>query len=228
MSSSSTTTSPPFPVPDGFKLHTENNAHILMSENEAFLNPVQEFNRDLSVACIRTWSEELNKAKDAKRAQARQKRASRAKEELAKKRQRGKVQLQNHYPRSTFCNWTSFNPLCKRDTAGKVRTPSVRNFARYVLANDLSSTAVAAMKRNVELNGLGPSKELEETGSAKQANTHLGKVRVNEGDACHRTDRVDVVDLDPYGTAAPFIDAAVQAVKDEGEYLTFVASMITT
>lgn len=89
MSSSSTTTSPPFPVPDGFKLHTENNAHILMSENEAFLNPVQEFNRDLSVACIRTWSEELNKAKDAKRAQARQKRASRAKEELAKKRQRG-------------------------------------------------------------------------------------------------------------------------------------------
>lgn len=44
----------------------------------------------------------------------------------------------------------------------------------------------------------------------------------------HRTDRVDVVDLDPYGTAAPFIDAAVQAVKDEGEYLTFVASMITT
>ena len=28
--------------------------------------------------------------------------------------------------------------------------------------------------------------------------------------------RVDVVDLDPYGTAAPFIDAAVQCVKDEG------------
>jgi len=28
--------------------------------------------------------------------------------------------------------------------------------------------------------------------------------------------RVDVVDLDPYGTAAPFIDTAVQAVKDEG------------
>lgn len=28
--------------------------------------------------------------------------------------------------------------------------------------------------------------------------------------------RVDVVDLDPYGTAAPFIDAAVQAVVDGG------------
>jgi hypothetical protein len=28
---------------------------------------------------------------------------------------------------------------------------------------------------------------------------------------------VDVVDLDPYGTAAPFIDAAVQCVNDGGE-----------
>ena len=28
--------------------------------------------------------------------------------------------------------------------------------------------------------------------------------------------RVDVVDLDPYGTAAPFIDAAVQSVNDGG------------
>lgn len=28
--------------------------------------------------------------------------------------------------------------------------------------------------------------------------------------------RVDVVDLDPYGTAAPFIDAAVQCVSDGG------------
>ena len=29
--------------------------------------------------------------------------------------------------------------------------------------------------------------------------------------------RVDVVDLDPYGTAAPFIDAAVQCIKDGGQ-----------
>ena len=36
----------------------------------------------------------------------------------------------------------------------------------------------------------------------------------------HREDksRVDVVDLDPYGTAAPFIDAAVQCVNDKGAF----------
>jgi tRNA (guanine26-N2/guanine27-N2)-dimethyltransferase len=35
--------------------------------------------------------------------------------------------------------------------------------------------------------------------------------------------RVDVVDLDPYGTAAPFVDAAVQCVSDGGKrsYLFF-------
>ena len=33
--------------------------------------------------------------------------------------------------------------------------------------------------------------------------------------------RVDVVDLDPYGTAAPFIDAAVQCVKDNGQHSEF-------
>ena len=27
---------------------------------------------------------------------------------------------------------------------------------------------------------------------------------------------MDVVDLDPYGTAAPFIDAAIQSVNDSG------------
>jgi N2,N2-dimethylguanosine tRNA methyltransferase len=54
-------------IPDGFTLHTENTSRILLpSSNEAFLNPVQEFNRDLSVACIRVWSEELNSFKETR------------------------------------------------------------------------------------------------------------------------------------------------------------------
>lgn len=53
-------------VPPGFRLYTENTSHILLSSDEAFLNPVQEFNRDLSVACIRVWSEELNRMKEGK------------------------------------------------------------------------------------------------------------------------------------------------------------------
>jgi len=30
------------------------------------------------------------------------------------------------------------------------------------------------------------------------------------------SDRFDVVDLDPYGTASPFLDAAVQSVSEGG------------
>jgi tRNA (guanine26-N2/guanine27-N2)-dimethyltransferase len=35
----------------------------------------------------------------------------------------------------------------------------------------------------------------------------------------HRSpsNRVDVVDLDPYGTAAPFVDAAIGCIADGGE-----------
>lgn len=54
-------------IPEGYTLHSENSAHILLPASaDAFLNPVQEFNRDLSVACIRVWSEEFNREKEAK------------------------------------------------------------------------------------------------------------------------------------------------------------------
>lgn len=66
-------------MPDGFTLHTENTTHILLSSNEAFLNPVQEFNRDVSVACIRVWSEELNKAKEVRWKQNQEKKAKKRK-----------------------------------------------------------------------------------------------------------------------------------------------------
>ena len=54
-------------VPPGYKLHTENSASILLPDtNDAFLNPVQEFNRDLSVASIRVWAEERDAMKKQK------------------------------------------------------------------------------------------------------------------------------------------------------------------
>lgn len=76
--STSTTSTDKIEVPDGFRLHTENTSHILLSANDAFLNPVQEFNRDISVACIKTWSEDLNRAKEEKWRNAQEKKAARA------------------------------------------------------------------------------------------------------------------------------------------------------
>jgi tRNA (guanine26-N2/guanine27-N2)-dimethyltransferase len=132
------------------------------------------------------------------------------------------------------------------------------HFRRYVIANDLSASAVEAMKRNVALNKLdaldeNPLKADEgavattTTEKSDRRDAPLPKVRINEGDAwcaspsaismfefvgltsmgifstlmhSHHAEnnRVDVVDLDPYGTAAPFIDAAIQCVKDGGQF----------
>lgn len=38
-----------------------------------------------------------------------------------------------------------------------------------------------------------------------------------------KKNRYDVIDLDPYGSPSPFIDAAVQAVSEGGESLSFAS-----
>lgn len=75
-----------------------------------------------------------------------------------------------------------------------------------VTANDLSPSATASIKINVAYNGLA-DKVSPTTGDAKAVMRHAAN---NARDPYH------VVDLDPYGTAAPFLDAAVQAVTDGG------------
>ena len=106
-----------------------------------------------------------------------------------------------------------------------------------MIANDLSAAAVDIMKQNVEINDLSPT-DPEPSGGVGSA---TAKVRVNHGDAWYRSvlcrlthlrhlsdlmyshrpekKRVDCVDLDPYGTAAPFIDSAVQAISDGGHII---------
>lgn len=69
-------------VPEGYTLHTENSSHILLpKDNGAFLNPVQEFNRDLSVACITVWGEQMNELKRQKWEQKAQKAETRTKKQ---------------------------------------------------------------------------------------------------------------------------------------------------
>ncbi|KAG8920568.1 RNA methyltransferase tRNA(m5U54)methyltransferase [Tulasnella sp. 408] len=253
-------------IPPGFKLHVENTAQILLPDTaDAFLNPVQEFNRDLSVACIRTWSEDMNaKRKAAWEAKllARKEREGSDKGKAKAKRavddvdeteepESKKVKI-NESSSSEPANSMDVDDAPASATAvdppPEKAEPTLKSeefrpskitilealsatglrsiryakeipLVKYVIANDLSPAATAAMRRNVELNGLGPST----ADPSPSGGGDLGKVRINEGDACdlmysHRPERlrVDVVDLDPYGTAAPFIDAAVQSIKDDG------------
>ncbi|CCM02381.1 uncharacterized protein FIBRA_04476 [Fibroporia radiculosa] len=254
---------PSITIPEGYTLHTENTSRILLPPgNQAFLNPVQEFNRDLSVACIRTWSELINEEKETKWRAGQERRA--------KKTQTGDGPKNKRIKRdeSTATESAAEGALSEkaadnvvltaeepsRDAAGpsapkqkeyrpyksvilealsatglrSIRYAKEIPLAKYVIANDNSPSAVEAMQRNVDINGLAGSEALTKGPSsdsqiAEGSRPRQPKVKVNEGDACalmynHRAekDRVDVVDLDPYGTAAPFIDAAVQCVHDGG------------
>ena len=70
-----------------------------------------------------------------------------------------------------------------------------------ITCNDMSEEAVEAMRRNIEHNG-------------------CGNITPSLGDACmlmmKEKGGFDVVDIDPYGTPAPFLDTAVQAVRPGG------------
>ncbi|KAF5358340.1 hypothetical protein D9756_001542 [Leucocoprinus leucothites] len=238
-------------VPDGFRLHTENTSQILLSANDAFLNPVQEFNRDMSVACIRTWSEDRNREKEEAWRKVTRGKAVRAannpnkklkgdgghpiatttaeESQKAKEEDSGEqLQESQKKPESVFrpYNFTLLEALSATGLRS-IRYAKEIPLLKFVIANDLSDAAAATMRRNVELNGLGAFEETS-TDPATPPKLNPGKVRVNEGDACtlmynHREDkkRVDVVDLDPYGTAAPFVDAAVQCVSDGGDHYSF-------
>ncbi|KAI0093858.1 tRNA methyltransferase [Irpex rosettiformis] len=250
---------PQITVPEGYTLHSENTAHILLpNDNGAFLNPVQEFNRDLSVACITTWGQQRNEVRKKKQISAQEWRLKRGdKGRKTKKKARTAEAEQDATAGPSTSNnaddaetsmpvkqdqpvlhiEAEFKPKDSTFTILEALSATGLRSIRYakeiplvqqVIANDLSSTAAEAMRRNVELNGLGVSKpdeseEKEEKSPEKKVRPPQPKVRVNEGDACalmynHRAvdSRVDVVDLDPYGTAAPFIDAAVQCVADDG------------
>jgi tRNA (guanine26-N2/guanine27-N2)-dimethyltransferase len=77
-------------------------------------------------------------------------------------------------------------------------------FATSITSNDMSKNAVESIKLNIKHNKLE------------------GTIKPNTGNAiaymysyCDRNG-YDVIDLDPYGTAAPFIDSAIQAINDDG------------
>lgn len=87
-------------------------------------------------------------------------------------------------------------------------------FATTVVANDLLPEATEAIKLNIEHNELG-NRVYANTGDARQfMYSKTGNESTKQGPGY--VHKFDVVDLDPYGTAAPFIDAALQAVVDGG------------
>ncbi|CAM9497433.1 unnamed protein product [Choristocarpus tenellus] len=194
------------PPPEGHSLLVEGQAAIPFSEgNEVFYNKVQVFNRDLSIHVIKLFAEKRLKEKAEKALR---------KETKAQGIEVPATKLQA----LESTNWTevasqtaSKDGIRILDALAATALRSIRYVkeipgVKQVLVNDLDEAAVEAAQRNMTYNQVDPS-----------------KVKVQQGDATmvmyssrEPADRFDVIDLDPYGSAAPFIDAALQSVADGG------------
>ncbi|KAJ5184556.1 tRNA (guanine(26)-N(2))-dimethyltransferase [Penicillium cf. griseofulvum] len=195
-----------------------------------FYNPIQQFNRDLSVLAIRAHGEHIIDLKKQKAAEKLKKQAGNGE----KKRKREDDQTENPRPAPNAEHKettettiqpvsappadqepkleagpeqpaASFTVLDALSATGlrALRYASELPFVTKVVANDLSASAIKSMKKNIEYNDL------------KTIQPNLADARVYMY-GLDNASKFDVIDLDPYGTAAPFMDAAVQAAKDGG------------
>ncbi|KAI8915819.1 N2,N2-dimethylguanosine tRNA methyltransferase [Gorgonomyces haynaldii] len=194
---------------DGTKTVQEGKAKIIYDDN-VFYNPIQEFNRDMSIAAISAWKYMTLDDKKATAAEPPVVGVEGEDKKTKKLRDTLKCMLK-------LANKTEFKRLEDPDfkfTILEALAATGLRSMRYakeiknvhkILANDLLPEAVQSIQRNAVLN--------------KVDNTVQGV----QGDAVHTIykaiidkQKYDVIDLDPYGSAAPFLDASIQAVSDGG------------
>lgn len=84
-----------------------------------------------------------------------------------------------------------------------------------IVANDMSPNAIKSMKLNIEHNKLS-SYITANTGDAIGHMYSVAYPPTHSHGPQHVSKKYDVIDLDPYGTAVPFLDAAIQSLNDGG------------
>ena len=179
-----------------------------------FYNPVQEFNRDLTIAVITEHVREFSSSENQQIHQPSQCPNDDAASEsmpydgqpVADFRPGGNAGSETSEVK-TATNKNGVRILEGLAASGlrSVRFALEVPFVREVVANDFDRTAVDYIARNAAHNNVGHLV----TPSCSDASMLMYASR-------SRADRFDVVDLDPYGSPAPFLDSAVQCVSEGG------------
>ena len=141
---------PPPPANPNANIITERNANIISGGN-VFYNPVQEFNRDLSIAVLNVYFQRLAKE-----------RAEKALKQLQRKQKHqgeGNGQLETP-PTPTYTAGTQYEDgLRILEALAATGLRSIRYAqeiagVRQIVANDLSKQAVESIKTNVRHNAV--------------------------------------------------------------------------
>lgn len=200
-------------------------------EQAVFYNPVQVQNRDLSILMIALHAERRKKRMHLKE----YRKKLRTEESLTGDALKERVEEYEASLNATELvrsENTAEDGLTILDALAASGLRSIRYWkeipgVKHVTINDLDSVAVERAHANIAVNKLTDSLTNDDRGHG---------IRILCGDATHemylsrrtpglrdmspaqllQKDQWDVIDLDPYGSAAPFIDAAVQAVRDGG------------
>lgn len=199
-------------------IQTDRNGKKIEVVGEVFYNPIQQFNRDLSVFAIKAFAEIFHAEK------------------------KPKFRPRNEDPKGLAIKGQARPRLAILDALSATGLRALRYalelpMVTLAAANDLDKSAVESIKRNILYNKTHAETSDPEVYSASEA---VSKINVSIGNAQHHMYSVlsppasrsnttqgsqamsnhigkyDVIDLDPYGTAAPFLDAAVQAVSNGG------------
>jgi tRNA (guanine26-N2/guanine27-N2)-dimethyltransferase len=260
-------------------------AHILVPENsekdgqtmqQVFYNPIQQFNRDLTILAMKAYGKERIQQKQAaskhragKFADKKRKRKEQAQSEQPQSERPAKspklgvaesaeaqadTEMQDateeqapeeptHVEQSREATETAAAGATVDDGADGKKEPmptftildalsaSGLRALRYaheipflttVTANDILKKAAEAIERNATHNRLSDKINV----SVDDALAHMYSIIVRElrritlsKNKPAPSEKYDIIDLDPYGSAAPFLDAAVQAVRDDGGLL---------
>ncbi|XP_032418330.1 tRNA (guanine(26)-N(2))-dimethyltransferase isoform X2 [Xiphophorus hellerii] len=190
----------------------EGKAAILFpNANEVFYNPVQEFNRDLTCAVITEFARDLLAQRGVKVLVPGEK--ERVVVSLSEETNEAETAEKNgaEEPKVTArVGEKCENGLRVLEGLAASGLRSVR-FAlevpglQSVTANDFSSKAAALIARNAQYNRVDHLLQP----SCRDASMLMYEMR-------GKKERYDVIDLDPYGSPAAFVDAAVQAVSEGG------------
>ncbi|CCE61256.1 hypothetical protein TPHA_0A01730 [Tetrapisispora phaffii CBS 4417] len=209
--------------PEDYNVITEGKANILFPKTETvFYNPIQQFNRDLSVTCIKAWdnlygsklppSININNKRVKNQNTEKENDEPVANEEITAKSRKledgSRGDVKDEIKRENKKETIPYIKILEALSATGLRAiryaheiPNVKE----IIANDLLPAAVDSIKRNVEYNKVE---------AIVKPNIDDANILMYRNMASNT--KYHVIDLDPYGTATPFVDAALHSIEEDG------------
>eukprot|EP01032_Pedospumella_encystans_P018788 gene18788-21381_t len=178
---------------------------MLVTEPDAvFYNNIQGINRDMSIQVINLFSEVLETERK-ERAMARH---------TGEPPQTELESMPEAPQRTGISVLEALAATGLRSVRYMQEIPKIRT----IVLNDLSAEATKTARRTLAYNNINMERVVIHN---KDANDLMHEYK-------SKNDHFDVIDLDPYGSSAPFLDAAVQAVAGDGGLLCLTCTDYAT